>query len=185
MGNQIVVLSGSPRKGGNTDKMAEAFVEGAQAQGKSVALFRVADMKIGGCLGCDGCEQDGVMCVQKDDMLKILEALLSADTLVFASPVYYFSVSAQLKLAIDRIYALSRICGLKGREVPIKRAALIMPCEDETPDTAAGAVAMFERICDYYKWENCGAIIATQVLKPGEINGRIELDKARELGRGI
>ena len=181
----IVVLSGSPRKGGNTDKLAAAFVEGVQSAGKNVTLFRVADMKIGGCLACNGCEKEGVMCVQKDDMLKILDALLCADALVFASPVYYFSVSAQIKLAIDRIYALSRICDKNGTQITIKRAALLMPCEDTWPETAAGAHEIVDRMCDYYKWENAGSIIVTGVLDPGEIDGRDELEKARELGRKI
>jgi len=181
----IVVLSGSPRKGGNTDKLAAAFVEGAQSAGKNVTLFRVADMKIGGCLACNGCEQEGTMCVQKDDMLEILDALLLADAVVFASPVYYFSVSAQLKLAIDRLYALSRICEQSGKPITIKRAALLMPCEDTWVETAAGAAEIVDRMCDYYKWENAGSIIVTGVLSPGEIEDRIELEKARELGRGI
>lgn len=185
MSKNIVVLSGSPRKGGNTDTLAAAFIEGAQTAGKNVTLFRVADMKIGGCLGCEGCEQKGVVCVQKDSMLEIFDALQNADALVLASPVYYFSVSAQLKLAIDRIYALRRICKNNGVKIPIKKAALLMPCADETIDTASGAIEMLKHMCAYYKWENGGAIIATGLHKPGDIDGRAELEEARELGRSI
>jgi len=183
----IVLLSGSPRKGGNTDIMAQAFVEGARSAGKNVRLFRVADMKIGGCLGCDGCEREGISCIQKDDMHQVIEALLEAEALVLASPAYYFSVSAQLKLAIDRFYALSRICAKEKKEIPIKRAALLMPCQDPTTDTAGGAVAMLELMCDYhkFKWENCGAIIITDVNNPGDVAGHADLEKARELGRTL
>ena len=92
--SNIVLLSGSPRKGGNTDRLAAAFIEGAESAGKSVTLFRVADMKIGGCLGCGHCFEEKGVCVQKDDMVGILNALGKADTIVLASPVYYFSVTA-------------------------------------------------------------------------------------------
>jgi len=128
MSNSIVLLSGSPRKGGNTDRLAAAFMEGAESAGKTITLFRVADMKIGGCLGCGHCFEEKGVCVQKDDMPEILDALRKADALVLASPVYYFGATAQIKLAIDRTYAL--LC----EKTPIKRAALLMTCGDSTAD---------------------------------------------------
>jgi hypothetical protein len=178
MSKNIVILSGSPRKGGNTDILVDAFKEGAEAAGKNITLFRVADMKIGGCKGCEHCF-DGGVCIQKDDMSRILDALRKADTLVLASPVYYMSVSAQLKLAIDRIFALVK------EKKTITQAVLLMPCEDDDKDTAGGAVAMFERWLEYEKWENAGIIIVTGVNKPGDIAGHKELETAKALGRDI
>ena len=90
MSRNIVLLSGSPRKDGNTDKLASAFIEGAESSGKTVKTFRVADMKIGGCVGCKVCFKQGGVCVQKDDMTQIIDVLRKADTIVFASPVYFF-----------------------------------------------------------------------------------------------
>ena len=112
----IVILSGSPRKDANTDRLAAAFVRGAESSGNSVTLFRTADMSISGCTGCAYCIENPGTCVQEDDMTKILNALKKADALVLASPVYYWSVTAQLKLAIDRTYALLRA------KTPIKQA---------------------------------------------------------------
>jgi multimeric flavodoxin WrbA len=89
MSENIVLLSGSPRKGGNTDRLAVAFIEGAESAGKKVTLFRVADMTIGGCLGCDHCFKEKGVCVQNDDMIMILNALRKADAIVFASPIYF------------------------------------------------------------------------------------------------
>ena len=179
MSDNIVLLSGSPRKGGSTDKLAAAFINGAESAGKSVTLFRVADMRIGGCLGCNHCFEEKGVCVQKDDMLQILDALRKADALVLASPVYYFGVTAQIKLAIDRTYALL------SEKTPIKRAALLMTCGDSSVDAAEGAVVMYKRILAYSKWEDAGIIIAAGLHEPDDIDGRDELTQARQLGAEI
>jgi multimeric flavodoxin WrbA len=122
MSKNIVVLSGSPRKGANTDIMVSAFVDGAKSAGKNVIVFRPADMKIGGCLGCGHCFNEPGTCAQNDDMSQILDALKTVDALVLASPVYFWGVTAQLKLAIDRTFAL-----LKAKTA-IKRAAMLLTC---------------------------------------------------------
>ena len=179
MSNNIVLLSGSPRKGGNTDRLATAFKEGAESAGKNVTLFKVADMKIGGCLGCGHCFEEKGVCVQKDDMLQILNALRKADALVLASPVYYFGATAQIKLAIDRTYALL------SEKTPIKRAALLMTCGDSSDDAAEGAVVMYNHIRRYSKWEDAGVIIVAGLHEQGEIDGRTELEQARKLGQEI
>ena len=179
MSKNIVVLSGSPRKGGNTDMLAAAFIEGAQAAGKNVTLFRTADMKIGGCLGCGHCFEEKGVCVQKDDMPRILDALWKADALVLASPIYYWSVTAQIKLAIDRMYPLISV------KAPIKRAAMLLTCGNKSEDVNEGAIFMLKRLCSAYGWENAGAITAAGLHDVGEIAGRAELDLARALGRDI
>ena len=145
MGKNIVILSGSPRKDGNTDKLALALAEGAKAAGKSVSYFRAADMKIGGCLACHYCIEHNGTCIQKDDMPQILKALREADAMVLASPVYYFCVSSQLKLAIDRFFALN------SDKASIKKAALLMTCGNESDYVGEGIVLMLRRLCDYLR----------------------------------
>lgn len=179
MSSSIVVLSGSPRKGGNTDKLVGAFVKGAESGGKTVALFRVADMVIGGCKGCGHCLKNRGVCVQKDGMPPILEALRRADAVVFASPVYFFDMTAQLKLAIDRTYALLR------EAIPIRRAALLMACGDKNADAAEGAVVTYRHILAYKKWEDAGVIVVPGLHAPDDIEGRGEMERAEELGRQI
>ena len=179
MSKNIVIISGSPRKNGNTDRLVSAFIEGAESEGKAVSLFRVADMKISGCLGCNHCFEEKGVCVQKDDMAQILDALKKSDAIVLASPVYYWAVSAQLKLAIDRTYALI------SDKPPVKSAALLMTCGDGKTETADSALAMYNRICSFSKWEDAGVVIATGLHAPGEIEGRAELEQARTLGREI
>jgi len=173
-----VILSGSPRRGATTDRLAGAFIGGAESVGNEVTCFRVADMKIGGCLGCGHCLAEPGVCVQKDDMQAVLDALQKADVLVLASPVYYFGVTAQLKLAIDRTYALYK------EGMPVKRAALLLTCGDG-PKAAGAAVFMFRKISALLNWEEAGVIVAPHLHEPDEIEGRAELTQARLLGEKI
>jgi len=179
MSENIVILSGSPRKEGNTERLAAAFIDGAKTAGKNVSVFRVADMKIGGCVGCEHCFKEKGVCVQKDDMPPVLEALKTADALVLVSPVYYFDMTAQLKLAIDRTFALLSV------GTPIKRTAFLMTCGDSSEEAAEGALVTYKYICAYSKWDNAGIVIATGLHKPGEIEGRAELETAKQLGIDI
>ena len=179
MSNNIVLLSGGPRANGNTERLAAAFIQGAESEGKTVTEFRVSDMTIGGCKGCCHCMAEKGVCVQKDDMPKILDALRKADAVVFASPVYYFSVSAQLKLAIDRTFALIEV------GTPIKRAALLMTSGDTAAFVTDGATALYKNTCDFSKWEDAGFIWAGGLHDPGEIEGRVELEEALALGKAI
>ena len=179
MSKHIVVLSGSPRKDGNTARLTQAFIEGANTSGKELTLFRVAGLQIGGCRGCEHCFKSQGVCIQNDDMPPILDALSKADALVLTSPVYYFGVTAQLKLVIDRFFALYK----KG--TPIKRAALLMTCGDTTDAAAMSSVSMFRQISTLLKWEEAGIIIAPGLHSPGEIEGRDELDQAKRLGESI
>jgi len=179
MSKNIVILAGSPRKVSSTDGLVAAFTEGAKGSGHNVTTFRVADMKIGGCLGCNHCFQKVGVCVQKDDMQTILDALRKADTLVLASPVYYWGVTSQLKSAIDRTYALLQ----EGST--IKFAALLMTCGDDTESAGDPPIEMFRQICVYMKWQESGIIIAPRLNNPQDINGRPELEQAKQLGMQI
>ena len=179
MSKNIVILTGSPRKKSSSARLAAEFTEGAKAAGHSVTLFRVAGMKIGGCIGCDHCLEEKGVCVQKDDMLQIADALVNADTLVLASPVYFWGVTSQLKQAIDRMYALLQ------KRTKIKQAVLLMTCGDETDKAAQPSIAMFHEICAYLKWKEAGIIVAPNLNTAEEIEGRPELEQAKKLGEGI
>lgn len=179
MSQNIVVLSGSPRKGGNTDTLVEAFITGAVAAGKSVTLFRAAELKVGGCMGCDHCFRETGVCIQNDDMSKVLSAMRQADAVVFASPVYFFGVTAQLKLVIDRLYALLKE-GVKPR-----RAALLMTCGAPTAEAARASIEMFRQIGQFQKWEEAGVLVAPGMHATCDINGHEILARAEELGLGI
>lgn len=106
MSRHILVIKGSPRKNGNTSAMADAFARGAQESGNTVTEFILRDKNIGDCLGCGACQGNGGVCVQKDDMTEIYDAMKKADVIVFASPVYFYTWTSLMKRVIDRTYAM-------------------------------------------------------------------------------
>ena len=117
--SNVVVLVGSMRKGGNTDLLAQAFIEGA-SKNNDVEVISVADYKINPCMGCNSCfTREGHECFQKDDMQKVYEKMKMADIVVIASPVYFYGISAPLKAVIDRLHTPMR------NEFHIKKLALI------------------------------------------------------------
>ena len=109
----IVILSGSPRKNGNTNLLCRQFQQGAEAAGHSVRFILLAEKRIGFCRACDACMRNGGACIQKDDMADILGAFQQADVVVLATPVYFYGVSAQMKACIDRTYPIWQHLGRK------------------------------------------------------------------------
>lgn len=102
---KILGLAGSPRKGGNTDVLLGQFLRGAQSAGAQTETIRLVDLKVAPCIGCEKCFEKGT-CWNHDDALIMYDKMLSADIVVLASPVYFYTVSAQAKMLIDRCQAL-------------------------------------------------------------------------------
>ncbi len=98
---KIIAFSGSPRKNGNTELLLKEAVKGIESEGLEVRTFDLNIMNIRPCQGCGGCIKTGE-CIYKDDMLRVSDAIRSADRIILASPVYFYSVSAQAKVMIDR-----------------------------------------------------------------------------------
>ena len=173
----IVVLSGSPRKGANTDTMVDAFVETAREGGHTVEVIRVADKKIAGCLGCRYCFAHEGACVQKDGMADVLEALKRADMVVFASPIYWFDITAQEKAAIDRLYAF----GATG--FPFTKTALLLDSHSEGVYDAP--IAMYKAACAYCKWDDQGIGTISGMTDRDSMASSPKLDEVRELARKL
>ena len=106
MSKKILILSGSPRKSGNSDLLCDAFASGAKETGNEVEKIRVGAKKIAYCSACYYCREHGGKCVHQDDVAEILQKMIDADVIVLASPVYFYSIDAQLKAVIDRTLAL-------------------------------------------------------------------------------
>ena len=150
---KITVLNGSPHIDGPTSDMVRAFTEGAQAAGHEVKEFRVAHMNIHGCMACEYChtKMKGI-CAQNDDMQKIYPEILSSDMVVFASPIYYFTLSAQLQAVIHRTYSI-------GIPKKVKKVALIMSSGSKFVYGAA-ITQYFQSIVEYWGVENAGIFTA-------------------------
>ena len=175
----ILVLNGSPRKNGNTEIMADAFIRGAEEAGHTVYKFNVGSMDINPCIACESCFKNDGVCFRKDDMQQIYPELEKADMVVFASPVYWFSLTAQLKAAIDRFYAFL----LKGYN--IKCSALLLNAHDESKAVFDTSVSNYTQIYSYSKWENKGIITVNGMRFKGAMKNAPELKDVYELGRSL
>ena len=111
---KVLILSGSPRKGGNSDTLCDEFLRGAAEAGNQVEKIRVAEKKIGYCSACYYCRDHGGVCAKKDDMAELLQKMIDADVIVLASPVYFYSICAQMKTVIDR--SVARWTEIKNKE---------------------------------------------------------------------
>ena len=169
---KIAVLNGSPRKE-NTSAMVQAFVDGAKAAGHEVEELQVGKMKISGCLACEYCHTKGAgNCIQKDDLEKILPAYKEADMIVFASPIYYFTMTAQMEAAIQRVYCI-------GKPLKAKKAALLL--SSGSPGVYDAAVAQFKAYMGYAGIEVAGIITAN-----GEENkSEAKLNEIRDFAKAI
>ena len=166
MSKKIVVITGSPRKAGNSFAMTDAFIQAAQAKGHTVARFDAAMMKIGGCRACETCFKTGKACSFDDDFNTIAPAILEADVVVFTMPVYWYSIPAQIKGVIDRIYSL--VVG--GKDVAGKECALIACCEEEDKTVLDGVRIPIQRSAALLKWKMAGEVLVTGVLNPGDVD---------------
>ena len=155
----ILILNGSPRKNGSTARLVRAFAEGAESAGNEVKELYLQGMNIGGCLACEACSKNGGRCAQKDDMEQVNEAFLQADVMVFASPMFWGTVTGQLKIAIDRFYALQNRIGMRNFK---KDCALLMTSRGEFYDFAKQFYSIFSMI----GWKNLGMVFGAE--KVGE-----------------
>ncbi len=150
---KVIVLNGSPRKNGATASLVKAFTEGAAGAGNEVREFYLHGMNVKGCLACEACSRNGGVCVQKDDMEKINEAFLWADVVVFASPMFWGTVSGQLKTVIDRLYAVQNRLGWDGFK---KKCVLLMTARGGYYGMATEFYSIFT---DALHWENLGTVL--------------------------
>lgn len=171
---KILILNGSPRPNGSTAAMSEAFAEGAREAGHEAVILPVGRMKIAGCLGCEYCHTKGEgRCIQKDDEEQVYRALEDAEMLVLASPVYYYTLSAQLQAALHRTYAV-------GIPKKVRRAALLL--SSGSPDVYGPAIEQYRlSVVEYFQVEDMG------VRTVNETSSRVEdnLDSLREFGRSV
>lgn len=165
MSKKIVVITGSPRKNGNSFAMTDAFIKAAEAKGHIVTRFDAAMMKIGGCHACETCFKTGKACSFDDDFNLIAPAILEADAIVFTMPVYWYSIPAQIKGVIDRLFSL--VVG--GKDVAGKACALITSCEEDDMSVMDGVRIPIERSAALLKWHMVGEVLIPGVLNVGDI----------------
>ena len=181
MGKKIVVITGSPRKNGNSFAMTDAFIKAAEEKGHTVTRFDAAFKKIDGCHACMTCYSTGKACSFDDDFNTIAPAILEADALVFTMPVYWYSIPAQIKGVIDRIFALV----IGGKDIAGKECALITCCEEHDMSVMDGVRIPMERMCELNKWKMVGEVLIPGVLNVGDIDNTDGCKKAADLADEI
>ena len=181
MGKKIVVITGSPRKNGNSFAMTDAFIQAAESKGHTVTRFDAAMKKVGGCRACETCFTTGKACTFDDDFNTIAPAILEADAIVFTTPVYWYSIPAQIKGVIDRIFSF--VVG--GKDIAGKVCALITCCEEEDMSVMDGVRIPIERTAALNKWKMVGEVLIPGVLNPGDIDKTDGCKKAATLADAI
>lgn len=165
MGKKIVVITGSPRKNGNSFAMTDAFIQAAEAKGHTVTRFDAAMKKVGGCRACETCFKTGKTCSFDDDFNTIAPAILEADAVVFTMPVYWYSIPAQIKGVIDRLFSF--VVG--GKDIAGKECGMIVCCEEEDMSVMDGVRIPLERSAALMKWKVVGEVLIPGVLNAGDI----------------
>ena len=178
MAKKVLILSGSPRKNGNSNALCKEFLRGVTDSGNVGEIINVSEKNIGYCRACYACKETGV-CAINDDMAEILEKMIECDVLVLASPVYFYSIDAQLKALIDRTV-------VRWTEVKDKELYYIVTMADEELSSADTTLACFRGYADCIEGaKECGVVIGNGVYTPGEINGHPATEKAYLMGLRI
>ena len=175
---KILVLTGSPRKNGNSNTLADNFIKGAEEAGHMVERFDAAFKDVHPCIACNKCGMNGT-CVFKDDFEFVRQHIIDADAVVFATPMYYFGISAQLKAVIDRFYAIN------GQIHRPKKAVLLMTYADTGAAEAEPIIKHYEVLLNYLGWQNAGTVIASGVWPAGAVNHTEYPRQAYELGLSL
>ena len=185
MNRKILVLNGSPRLKGNTSTLIDEFTKGAEEAGNTVVRFDLQEMDIHPCRGCfGGGKNPESPCVQKDDMDKIYPIYKEADIVVLASPMYYWSISGQLKCAFDRLFAVAE-CDPNYAN-PKKDCMMLMAAEGNSERNFKSVVDYYKDLLSHLRWKDCGMVLAGGNMGIGDIkNNPNQLEEARKLGASI
>ncbi len=180
---KIVILLGSPRKNGNSERLAKSFATGAESQGAQARFFRLHNMNIKGCSDCRQCWSKGKHCIVADDMSQLYESIDNADVVVFATPLYWYSWSAQIKAVWDRM--LPYVSDKAKTTVKGKQSVLLVTAGDEREDVFDAVLESFDRSASLLGLKLAGKICAHNVYDIGDIEEGNWLDQAKELGASV
>ena len=185
---RITTLLGSAKKKGNTATVLGWVEEDLKLQGHAVERIYLNNKSIGGCLGCAKCREnpDEIACVQKDDAIDILEQMISSEVVLFASPIYFWGFSAQIKALIDRGYSLVTNYHKPGHTSLMegKRIGLLVTGADAYEDNAEGMFTAFHRIVDFLSARKSGELFVGECSVPAELPKEIK-NKALGLARSL
>jgi multimeric flavodoxin WrbA len=184
MGKNILVLTGSPRKNGNSNALADAFIRGAAQKGHELHRFDTAVRRIQPCLACERCFSAGRACIVDDDFNEIAGLVEKAEVLVFVTPNYWFGISTYLKIAWDKFHAFIRP-EHRYKLTENKESVYIICGRNPDPENYRAPVFTYETISSRLGWKNRGVIVAAGFFEAGTVAGRPCLAEAEKLGVSI
>jgi len=175
---KIIVLTGSPHKNGTTSLLADRFIAGAEEAGHDVYRFDSAFKSIHPCIGCDVCGMNGP-CVHKDDIEKdLISRLVACDMVVLVSPLYYASLTGQLKTIIDRFYS-------RTESIHRKKSALLVTAGSKESWTMEAVEAYYKKLTNYMEWQDVGKVLAAGCLDRVALEKTAFPQAAYELGKKL
>lgn len=179
MSKKVLILSGSPRKGGNSDLLCDEFLRGALDAGNQAEKIFLGSKRISPCRACYYCKKSGGKCAIRDDMEEILDKMQAADVIVMSSPVYFYSISAQMKAVIDR-------CVARWEDIPDKEFYFIMTAAEDSDTVMDCTLECFRGFASCLDGaREMGVLEGKGVYELGEIKGTRYLQDAYEMGRGV
>lgn len=179
MAKNVLIISSSPRKGGNSETLAAAFAKGALEADSKVETVYLREKQYGFCKGCFACLKLG-HCVIKDDAVEVAAKMHDADVLVFVTPVYYYSVSGQLKTMLDRANPLF------NTDYAFTKVYLLATAAEDEPETVEGAVKAVQGWVDCFeRCELTETVFAGGVNDVGDIAGHPALEIAYQVGKTV
>lgn len=176
---KIVVITGSSHKNGTSACLAEQFIKGAEESGHEIYRFDSAFKNVHPCIACEKCHNTDTGCAFKDDMEMLNPELLSADAVVFVTPIYYYAMNAQIRTVIDRFYANDSALHKN------KKTALMLTMADNSIKTADGAVASFKGMSEFLEWEIVGTVIGVDCADVSSLEKTKYPEQAYELGKNF
>lgn len=179
MSKNVLIISSSPRKGGNSDVLCDQFMKGAKESGNQVTKIRLAELNVEYCSACYACKKVG-HCVKQDDMEQVITKMKAADVIVLATSVYFYTMCAQMKTMIDRTLGGAQKAGLENKEFYLIA-------------TAADGKAEMERTIDGLRgYLEClpgakekGVIYGAGAWQMGDIQGNPVMEEAYQMGKSI
>lgn len=179
---KILIILGGGRRKGNTAQLVDAFMKGAMEAGHATELISLNQLQVNGCIGCNACRY-GKPCVQKDDFNSLVPKILEADLLVFASPLYFWTISSKIKAFIERFYCIAQKDDNPplGRyeKYPVHDCALLMTSADDFFWTFEQTVSYYQfTMVNYIGFHNKGMLLAGGC---GDTNGRPGIGKTDHL----
>lgn len=182
MSKNVLIISSSPRKNGNTAILCDEFAKGAKKADNNVEIINLNNKNINYCMDCEVCRSNGGVCVIDDDVIEIIDKMIKCDVLVLSTPVYFYSVTAQLKTLIDRTFAREH----EIRDMAEKPAYLILASASPIPEHMDTAIADLDGYIKCLRTVKIQGIVrGVGVIPAGAIKDKPVMQEAYEMGKNV